>query len=525
MVRVADTSALYAFVVEIDRLHARALKAFADPEPIVAPSEALVETIDLIGRRFDARAARDALHSILGLPQVTVAEQVQIRAVRAVFEANPRLSLADAYGVQTRVRPRHPEGREGLRGGTLFCRGQNNHRMRWDCAVVGAGVVGLCVARALALRGARVLVFEAEPGLARHQSGRNSGVVHAGFNCRPGSLKARLCVEGSRALRRYAQERGVPWAQVGKVVVARSEPEVAVLETLLAQGRANGVEGLRLVDAEELRQLEPHVAGLAALHSPGTAVVASARLVEALAEEARGLGAELRLAEPLLRAEHRGRWRLRTRGGWHEAERLVTCAGLQSDRVARRCGARHPYVVVPFRGSYRRLRPGREGLVRGLVYPAPDLRFPFLGLHLTKQVDGSVLAGPSALLALGREAYGHWLEAEARDVGSMLARGGFWRLLLRPGFLGQARRELARAASPHGFARDAQALVPALRPGDLLPGPSGIRAQLVDPRGTLVDDLVLLERERAVHVLNAVSPALTSSLALGEHVAERALAG
>lgn len=397
--------------------------------------------------------------------------------------------------------------------------------MRAGVAVVGGGVVGCAVARALARRGEAVVVLDKEPRLAAHQSGRNSGVVHAGVTYKPGSLKARFSVAGSRALRAYARERGVAVREVGKVWAALTEAEAGALPRLKAQGEANGVGGLRLLDDQGLREVEPHAAGVAALHSPESAIVDGPALVEALAADAREAGAAFRMGEAFLGARHEGgRWRLRTSAGWLEAERLVTCAGLQSDRVARACGHAHPYRIVPFRGQYYTLREGREGLVRGLLYPVPDPRFPFVGVHFTPRTDGRVLVGPSAVLALGREAYRHLLQPAARDIASMVGYRGFWRLFARPEVRAQARREAARALRPSLYFRDARALLPALEPGDLVPGHSGIRAQLVGPDGSLVDDLVVAEAERAVHVLNAVSPGLTSSLPFADHVAERVLA-
>lgn len=390
--------------------------------------------------------------------------------------------------------------------------------------MVGAGVVGSAVARALALRGERVLVLEKEPGLAMHQSGRNSGVIHAGVTYKPGSLKARFSVAGSRALRGYARERGVPMREVGKVWVARKDGEAAALERMKVQGEANGVRGLAMLDDKGLREVEPHAAGMAALHSPESAIVDSVALVEALAADARGAGAEVRVREPLRAVQAGDRWRLRTPSGWHEADRLVTAAGLQSDRVARLCGVEPPGRIVPFRGAFWRLRPGREDLVRGLVYPVPDPRFPFVGVHFTPRTDGGVLVGPSAVLALGREAYRHALQVQPRDLAAMPGYRGFWRMLARPEVRAQARKELLMALRPARYLREARGLLPALGPRDLVPSHSGIRAQMVGPDGAFLDDMLVEERERAVHVLNAVSPGLTCALPFAEHVAERVLA-
>jgi L-2-hydroxyglutarate oxidase LhgO len=397
---------------------------------------------------------------------------------------------------------------------------------RYDVAIVGAGAVGCAVARALTLRGAgKVLVLDKEPGLARHQSGRNSGVIHAGFTYKPGSLKAKFSVAGSRALRAYAQERGIAMKPIGKVTVALRETEIPVLERLRAQGEANGVRALRMLGPEELRQVEPNARGVLALHSPETAILDSVAYVEALAGDARKGGAVFLFGEPLQAARREAKgWRLRTRSGWHDADRLVTCAGLQSDRIAALCGHPIPQRIVPFRGSYYKLRAGREALVRGLIYPVPDPRFPFVGVHYTPRTDGAVLVGPSAILALGREAYRHVLQPQPRDLASMVGFRGFWRMMARREVRAQARLETSRAVLRSRYVRDAQALLPALDPGDLVPSHSGIRAQMVGPDGQFVDDLVLAERDGAVHVLNAVSPGLTSSLPLGEHVAERLLA-
>ncbi|MCA1813343.1 MAG: L-2-hydroxyglutarate oxidase [Halobacteriales archaeon] len=389
-------------------------------------------------------------------------------------------------------------------------------------AVVGAGVVGCAVARSLARRGQRVLVLEKEPEVARHQSGRNSGVVHAGFTYKPQSLKARFSVPGAAQLKAYCAERGVPCREVGKLVVARSEAERAELQRLLVQGAANGVPGLRLLGPEELREVEPESSGIAALHSPRTGIVDGTAYVRALAADAQEAGASFRFGEPLRSAERReGAWQLRAERGEHVADRVVTCSGLQSDRVVRAFGLRWPHRVVPFRGEYYRLR--RPELVRGLLYPVADPRFPFVGIHFTKRTDGSVLVGPSAVLALGREAYRSKLQAQPRDVAAMAGFGGFWRMLARRDVRAQARRELAHLM-PRRYFRSAQALLPALRPDDLVPSHSGIRAQVVSPQGELLDDLLLAEQEGAVHVMNAVSPGLTCSLPLAEHVAERVLA-
>jgi L-2-hydroxyglutarate oxidase LhgO len=356
-------------------------------------------------------------------------------------------------------------------------------------AIVGGGIVGL--ATAYALRSRNPVVFEKERAVGTHQTGHNSGVLHSGIYYKPGSYKARLCVEGARRMKEFCREHAIPHEICGKVVVATSEPEVPRLDELERRARANGVAAQR-IGPERLREIEPEARGIAALHVPGTGIVDFARVARKLAgfvevrtgvrvDDVRALGADL----------------------------VINCAGLYSDRVAR-----SRTKIVPFRGEYYTL--GRPSLVRGLIYPVPDPAFPFLGVHFTRMVGGGVEAGPNAVLALAREGYS-WSDVRVRDFLETLAYSGFRRLARRHWRMGL--QEIWRSWSQAAFLRSLQRLVPAVAREDLEPGGSGVRAQAVDPDGAMVDDFRIERRPGQIHVLNAPSPAATASLAIGEYVA------
>ena len=393
----------------------------------------------------------------------------------------------------------------------------------FDVAVVGGGIVGTATAMAIAGRGdLSVVVLEAEEGLAAHQSGHNSGVVHSGLYYRPGSLKARLCVEGAAALYRFCAEEGIACEHCGKLVVATRDEELPRLAELARRGAANGLGELRRLGAREIREIEPHAAGIAALFVPQAGVVDYPAVVRAYARRIATAGGEvLTGARVLAVAAEGGGLRVATRRGELLCRLLVNCAGLQADRVARLAGVEPDVRIVPFRGEYYELVPERRGLVRALLYPVPDPRFPFLGVHLTRAVDGRVEAGPNAVLAAKREGYG-WRDVSVRDLAETARWPGFWRLMSRTWATGMG--EVWRSLSRRAFLRDLQRLVPELAAEDLLPGGSGVRAQAVDRAGRLVDDFHILPGPRALHVLNAPSPAATASIAIGEHVAERAAA-
>jgi (S)-2-hydroxyglutarate dehydrogenase len=378
-----------------------------------------------------------------------------------------------------------------------------------DVAIVGAGILGLAVARELSWRhpGRTVVVLERNAEVGTEQTGRNSGVVHGGIYYAPGSLKARLCVAGARALYEYCDEHGVAYERCGKLIVARDASELPALDELERRGRENGVPSLRRLSSDELREVEPHARGTSALHSPATGIVDFRRVASALATELEGRGVTIATGcgvSGVSRAA--GHLALRHARGETRARFAVFCAGLDADRLAVAAGAPPDPRIVPFRGSYLHLRPERRELVRGLIYPVPDPRLPFLGVHLSRHLDGRVSLGPSALL---------WPRGP-RDLlwpGTLRVARRWWRTGLR---------ELRHATSRRAFAAAASDYVPALQADDFQAGFSGVRAQAVTRDGTLVDDFVVSETERALHVRNAPSPAATAALALARLIADRA---
>lgn len=389
---------------------------------------------------------------------------------------------------------------------------------RPDVAVIGAGIVGLATAAELAARGAQVVVVEKEPEPGRHQTGHNSGVLHTGVYYRPGSEKARLCVEGRRRMLELCAEEGIPTQIGGKVIVAVDEGELERLDELHRRAVANGVEGVTRIGPAELRELEPHARGVAALHVPGAGTVDFRRVAEVLRSRVEGAGGEVSLGEGLVAAERRmGSVRLRLSSGRKlDAALVVACAGLHSDRVARLLGL-HPGVrIVPFRGEYWHLR--RPELVRSLIYPVPDPAFPFLGVHFTRQLDGEVEVGPNAVPAFAREGYS-WGTVNPADLAELLRTPGLSRLVRRYWRTGAA--EIARSLLPPLLLRAARRLLPAIRRGDLVRAGAGVRAQALAADGTLVDDFAFAEDDQVVAVLNAPSPAATASLAIARVIADR----
>lgn len=389
-----------------------------------------------------------------------------------------------------------------------------------DVVVVGGGLLGLATAMALSGEGRRVVVLEAEERLAVHQSGHNSGVIHSGLYYKPGSLKAALCVEGARAMVRFCQEEGIAHEICGKLVVATAPEEIPRLEELERRGRANGLQGVRRLRPEEIREIEPHAAGIDALHVPGTGIADYPAVARAYARRIEAAGGRVLTGARLTGVRRDGPGLVaETSRGAFAGLRLVNCAGLQADRVARLCGAEPEVRICPFRGEYYDLEPERRSLVRGLIYPVPDPRFPFLGVHLTRRVDGTVEAGPNAVLALKREGY-RWRDVSLRDAAAVAAWPGFWRLAARFPALGAY--EVRRSLSKGLFVRDLQRLVPEIRPRDVHRAGSGVRAQALDVRGRLLDDFHIVRGERAVHVLNAPSPGATASIPIGERIAAMA---
>ena len=391
-----------------------------------------------------------------------------------------------------------------------------------DVIVIGAGIIGLASARELAMRhdGLAVAVLERETSIAAHQTGHSSGVIHAGVYYGQGSLKARLCVAGAAELYDYCAERAIPTRRNGKLIVASDERELGRLDDLEARARANGVPGVRRLGPDEITAIEPHAVGLAALHSPNTGVVDFARVAGAYARDLAGLGGTVSAGCAVHGIDEDGSGaRVEHALGSTRARAVVVCAGAWADRLARAAGAPAEPRIVPFRGGYLRLRRERAELVRANIYPVPDPELPFLGAHLTRGLDGTVLLGPSALLVAARDAY-RLVTIRGGDLRETLAWPGTWRLVARHWRAGL--RELAHAASRRSFATAARRLVPELRASDFLPGPSGIRAQAVARDGSLVDDFVVSGTERTLHVRNAPSPAATSSLPLARLIADEA---
>jgi L-2-hydroxyglutarate oxidase LhgO len=392
----------------------------------------------------------------------------------------------------------------------------------YDVVIVGGGIVGLATALRIQQRrpGLRIAILEKESQLATHQSGHNSGVLHAGLYYQPGSLKARLCREGKAEMEAFAKTHGIPIDHCGKLVVAVDESELGRLDALRERAVANGVPGLENVDRERIRELEPHAAGIRGLWSPQTGVIDFRRVALAIADDLRTAGVDIRTDHAVSAIDVRSSEVVVSTAQGEVTSRIaVTCAGLQSDRVAALTGERRGPTIVPFRGDYYTLSAEAAGLVRGLIYPVPDPRFPFLGVHLTKRIDGAVIAGPNAVLAFAREGYRR-RDVDVRDLAAALTDRGFLRLAGR--YLPTGIAELWRDWSKSAFVRQLQRYVPELRPDQVTFGPSGVRAQALARDGTLVDDFAFSGDTRVLHVRNAPSPAATSSLAIGSVLADEA---
>ncbi len=390
-------------------------------------------------------------------------------------------------------------------------------------AVVGGGIIGTAVARRLLARApdAVVTVLEKEDRLAAHQTGRNSGVVHAGLYYEPGSLKATLCRRGVSLLREFCAEKGLPYEEIGKVLVALDGAEEERLGAIAERARANGVPGVRVIDRGELHELEPHVAGIAALHSPTTAIVDYVAVTERLAEDARKAGATVRTGFEVAGLRSTGGEVVvaSTAGEEVVVDRVVLCSGLQVDRLARLAGDDDAPRIVPFRGEYYALRPDKRALVNGLVYPVPDPRYPFLGVHLTPRFDGEVLVGPNAVLALAREGY-RWRDVSPAELAAIARFPGFRRFAKQHWRTGLA--EMRGSLSKRAYTAAARRYVPELTVEDMVPATAGIRAQALESDGSLVDDFRISQTGAVIAVRNAPSPAATSSLAIARMVADEA---
>jgi L-2-hydroxyglutarate oxidase len=392
----------------------------------------------------------------------------------------------------------------------------------YDIAVIGGGIVGLATANALLddSPGRRLILLEAEGRLAMHQTGHNSGVIHSGLYYKPGSMKARFCVEGREEMYRFCQKHSIPHERCGKIVVATLANELPRLEELYRRGEANGLKGIRWLEAEQIREHEPHASGLRGLLVPDTGIVDYKAVSNTLGRLATERGCDVNLNSRVagLRRSN-GDIILHTNSGDARCKALVNCGGLQSDRVARLCGVDPGVRIVPFRGEYYELISSRSFLVRNLIYPVPDPGFPFLGVHFTRMIGGGIEAGPNAVLAFKREGY-RKTDLRMKDLADTLGYGGFWKMAARHWKTGMG--EMWRSFSKHAFVKALQRLLPELRPEDVIAGGSGVRAQAMDPAGKLLDDFHVIRGHRMIHVLNAPSPAATSSLRIGKAIASMA---
>jgi L-2-hydroxyglutarate oxidase len=391
----------------------------------------------------------------------------------------------------------------------------------WDVAVIGGGIVGMATAMAVKARyDVELLVLEAEERLAPHQTGHNSGVIHSGLYYRPGSLKALNCVRGREAMYEFCAKYGIPHERCGKLVVATSREEIPRLDELERRGRANGLVGLKRLKGGEIRDIEPHASGIEALWVSETGIVDFVEVTHQFARIVRERGGEVLLGHRVVAVNERsGELIIETTKGEFRARGLINCAGLQSDRVARMCGMVPTTKIVPFRGEYYELVPEKSYLLNGLIYPVPDPRLPFLGVHFTRTIHGVREAGPNAVLALKREGYSKG-SFSLRDSAETFFYVGFWRLAVR--YWRTGLDELYRSFSKAAFVRALRKLMPEITPADLVPGASGVRAQALGRDGSLIDDFVIMEGPKMVHVLNAPSPAATASISIGETIALKA---
>jgi L-2-hydroxyglutarate oxidase len=391
-----------------------------------------------------------------------------------------------------------------------------------DLVIIGGGIVGLATGLQTVRKqpGVRLAVLEKEAAIARHQSGHNSGVIHSGIYYKPGSLKAKNCVAGAARMVEFCREHSIPYEICGKVVVATDESERAGLEELRRRGTANGVPGLKMIGGDELRELEPHCTGIAAMQVPGTGITNYAQVAQTYAELIQKSGGEIRTSCEVRGIEKRsGQVVLETTHGTVKATRVINCAGLHSDRIMRLAGDQSSLQIVPFRGEYYEIVPARRSLVRSLIYPVADPRFPFLGVHFTRRINGGIEAGPNAVLALKREGY-RKTDFDLKDALETASFPGFWHMAAkywRSG-LGEYYRSLNKQAFTHAL----QKLVPEIQASDLEPAGAGVRAQALDSTGRLVDDFMIVRSPQMIHVCNVPSPAATASLMIGEQIVEMA---
>ena len=390
----------------------------------------------------------------------------------------------------------------------------------YDFTIVGGGIVGLSTGMALSRRHpyARILVLEKENRWAAHQSGHNSGVIHSGVYYKPGSLKAQFATAGKRAVVEFCEEHGIKYDICGKVIVATQPDQVPIMEKIYQRGLANGLKGSK-IGPEELKEIEPHVKGVAAIRVPSAGIVDYKQVTEAYAKVLKGNGATLRLNTRVKAVSPNGPGLMvESNNGVFQTRFLVNCAGLHSDRIARKMGVETNMKIVPFRGEYYQLKPEKRYLAKHLIYPVPNPDFPFLGVHFTRMINGEVHAGPNAVLSLKREGYTK-KEFNLRDFVDVITYGGFWKLACKN--WQEGTKEMIRSFSKAAFVRSLQELIPEVEANDIEPAGAGVRAQALMPNGKMMDDFVLLPGHRSIHVCNAPSPAATASIPIGEAIAER----
>jgi (S)-2-hydroxyglutarate dehydrogenase len=392
----------------------------------------------------------------------------------------------------------------------------------YDIAVIGGGIVGTSTALALQQSGKySILILEAESKLAAHQTGNNSGVIHSGLYYKHGSLKAKNCVFGRELMYRFCEDNNIKYEQCGKIVVAANRNEIPSLNELERRGKENGLEGLKRLSAEEIKEYEPHASGIEGLFVPQTGIVNYTEVTETYGKLISEAGGEIKLNSRLISIAKDGdSIVLNTTAGEFKTKFLVNCAGLQSDRIAKICGVDPKLKIIPFRGEYYKIKKGKEYLVKNLIYPVPDPKFPFLGVHFTRMIKGGVEAGPNAVLAFKREGYEH-KDFSIKDVSEMFFYSGLWKMASKHYKMGIG--EFYRSFSKTAFVKALQKLIPEIEYDDVYPEGSGVRAQALEPNGKLVDDFRIIEAEKMIHVLNAPSPAATASLSIGKTIAEKVI--
>jgi L-2-hydroxyglutarate oxidase len=390
-----------------------------------------------------------------------------------------------------------------------------------DVAIIGGGIVGTATGMILSQKGYSVIVLEAEEKLAAHQTGNNSGVIHSGIYYKPGSLKAKNCVEGRELMYRFCSENNIAYERCGKIIVAVDENEIPSLDEIERRGLANGLKGLKKLNKEEIKEYEPKANGVKGLFVPDTGIVDYTKVTNAFASKIMESGGEIKTNRRFISIKrYQGELILKTTSGEIKYKLLINCGGLQSDRIAKICGINPGLQIIPFRGEYCKLKPEKEYLVKSLVYPVPDPKFPFLGVHFTRMINGGIEAGPNAVLAFKREGYSK-KDFSLRDIKEMVTYLGFWKMAAK--YYKTGFEEFRRSFSKPAFVKALQKLIPDINSNDIYPAGAGVRAQAVDSNGKLLDDFRIIESERMIHVLNAPSPAATASLSIGRIIAEKAI--